>query len=154
MTYEKFIGEYLNKGLLKRQKCNYRGVEKLILRAFKDLKTSKANLDIDEGIAYTVAYLAMLHAGRAFMLLKGFRPADGYQHKTVVEFMLHFLGKEFEIIVARFDEMRKKRNVFTYDVDISISKMEANNALNTAEKFIDLIKEIIKKDSLQTQFKF
>ena len=59
--------------------------------------------------------------------------------------MSHFLGKEFEIIVARFDEMRKKRNIFTYDVDISISKTEANNALNTAEKFVDLIKEIIKK---------
>ena len=52
MTYEKFVGEYLNKGLLKRQKCSYRSVEKLISRASKDLKTSKANLDIDEGIAY------------------------------------------------------------------------------------------------------
>ena len=30
------------------------------------------------------------------MLLKGFRPSDGYQHKTVVEFMFHFLGKEFK----------------------------------------------------------
>ena len=88
------------------------------------------------------------------MLLKGFRPADGYQHKTVVEFMSHFLGKEFEIIVARFDEMRKKRNIFTYGVDISISKTEANNALNTAGKFVDLIKETIKKDSPQVQFKF
>ncbi len=154
MTFEKFIEEYLNKGLLKRQKCNYRAVEKLISRSFKDLKTSKANLDIDEGIAYTVAYLAMLHAGRAFMFLKGFRPTDGYQHKTVVEFMSHFLGKEFEIIVARFDEMRKKRNIFTYDVDISISKTEASNALNTAKKFVDLIKEIIKKDFPPAQFKF
>ena len=50
--------------------------------------------------------------------------------------------------------MRKKRNIFTYDVDISISKTEASNALNTAEKFVDLIKEIIKKDSPQAQFKF
>ena len=111
-------------------------------------------MDIDEGIAYAVAYLAMLHAGRAFMLLKGFRPTDGYQHKTVVEFMSHFLGKEFEIIVARFDEMRKKRNVFTYDVDISISRTEANNALNTAEKFVNLIKNVIRKNSPQVHFKF
>ena len=63
MTYEKFIEDYLNKGLIKRQKSNNQTIEKLILRAFKDIKTSKAALNIDEGIAYTIAYLAMLHAG-------------------------------------------------------------------------------------------
>jgi len=67
-------------------------VEKLVRRAHKDFKTAKANLDIDEGIAYTVAYLAMLHAAGEFFL-KGFRPADGYQHRTVVEFMSYFLSK-------------------------------------------------------------
>lgn len=91
MTYEKFLKECLSKGLLKKQKSDLRTVEKLVRRAHKDLKAAKANLDIDEGIAYTVAYLAMLHAARAFILLKGFRPADGYQHKTVVEFMSYFL---------------------------------------------------------------
>lgn len=154
MTYEKFIKEYLNKGLLKRQKPDFKAIEKLILRAKKDLKTSKANLIIDEGIAYTISYLAMLRAGRAFMLLKGFRPSDGYQHKTVVEFMGYFLGKQFKPIVSRFDKMRKKRNVFTYDVGISISKTEANNALNTAVKFVDLIKENIRKENPQIGLKF
>lgn len=154
MTYEKFIEEYLRKGLLKRQKSTHQTVERLILRARKELKTSKANLTIDEGIAYTIAYLAMLHAGRAFMLLKGFRPSDGYQHKTVVEFMAHSLSKEFKTIVERFDKMRKKRNIFTYDVNISISKTEAENALNTAVKFVNLIEESIRKENPQVQFKF
>jgi len=154
MTYEKFLEEFLAKGLLKKQKSDFRTVEKLLLRAYKDLKTAKANLDIDEGIAYTVAYLAMLHAGRAFILLKGFRPADGYQHKTVVEFMSHFLGKEFKLIVEQFDRMRRKRNIFTYEIDISISKSEAMSALKTAEKFVDLVKEIIQKASPQTELKF
>jgi len=133
MTYENFLEEFLSKGLLRRQKSDLRAVDKLLLRAYKDLKIAKANLDIDEGIAYTVAYLAMLHAGRAFILLKGFRPADGYQHKTVVEFMSHFLGKEFKLIVEQFDRMRRKRNIFTYEIDISISKSEAMSALKTAE---------------------
>jgi hypothetical protein len=60
MTYEKFIREYLSKGFLKRQKSVLGAVEKLLVRSAKDLKTAKANLKIDEGIAYTVAYLAML----------------------------------------------------------------------------------------------
>ena len=122
MNYKRFIEEYLGKGLIKKQKSDFRSAKKLILRAKKDIKTARANLEIDEGIAYTVAYLAMLRAGRALMFLKGFRPADRYQHKTVVEFMSQFLGTEFKPIVERFDKMRRKRNIFTYDVDISISK--------------------------------
>jgi len=154
MTYEKFLEESLSKGLLGKQEADLRAVEKLILRAHKDLKTAKANLDIDEGIAYTVAYLAMLHAARAFILLKGFRPADGYQHKTVVEFMSHFLGREFKVIVEQFDRMRRKRNIFTYEIDISISKSEAPNTLEKAKRFVDLIKGIIQKENPQMGFKF
>jgi uncharacterized protein (UPF0332 family) len=154
MTYEEFLEKSLSDGLLKRQKSDLRAVEKLILRAGKDLKAAKANLDIDEGIAYTVAYLAMLHAARAFLLLKGFRPADGYQHKTVVEFMSHFLGKEFETIVEHFDRMRRKRNIFTYEIDISISKSEASNALDRATTFVNLVKRIIQKENPQMEFNF
>lgn len=154
MTYEKFIEEYLSKGLLKEQKPSFPAVEKLINRSLKDLKAAKANLSIDEGIAYTVAYLAMLHAGRAFMLLKGFRPDDGYQHKTVVEFMAHVLGGECKAIIERFDRMRRKRNIFTYEVDGVISKTEADGAFETAVKFVELIKETIKKENPQAHFKF
>jgi uncharacterized protein (UPF0332 family) len=154
MTYENFIEEYLSKGLLKKQQPSFSAVEKLINRSAKELTAAKANLVIDEGIAYTVAYLAMLHAGRAFMLLKGFRPDDGYQHKTVVEFMSHVLGAEYENIVERFDRMRRKRNIFTYEIDISISKTEADGAFETAVKFVDLIKETVKRESPQAHFKF
>jgi uncharacterized protein (UPF0332 family) len=154
MAYEEFLERSLSDGLLKRQKSDLRAVEKLILRAGKDLKAAKANLDIDEGIAYTVAYLAMLHAARAFLLLKGFRPADGYQHKTVVEFMSHFLGKEFKTIVEQFDRMRRKRNIFTYEIDISISKSEASNALDRATMFVNLVKGIIQKENPQMEFNF
>jgi len=153
MTYEKFLEESLSKGLLRTQKSDLRAVEKLILRAYKDLKTAEANLDIDEGIAYTVAYLAMLHAARAFILLKGFRPADGYQHKTAVEFVSNFFGNEFKVITEQFDRMRRKRNIFTYEIDISISKSEAINALSTAARFVDLIKGIIRKENPQMEFK-
>jgi len=154
MIYEKFVEEYLSKGLLKKQESSFLSVEKLINRSAKELSAAKANLAIDEGIAYTVAYLAMLHAGRAFMLLKGFRPDDGYQHKTVVEFMSYVLGAEYENIVERFDRMRRKRNIFTYEIDISISKTEADGAFETAVKFVDLIKETVKRESPQAHFKF
>jgi hypothetical protein len=46
--------------------------------------------------------------------------------------------------------MRRKRNIFTYEIDVSISKSEAVHALKTAGKFVDLVKEIIQKGSTQT----
>jgi uncharacterized protein (UPF0332 family) len=154
MTYEKYLEESLSKGLLKKQKSDLRAVERMIMPSFKDLEAAKANLVIDEGIAFTVAYLAMLHAARAFMLLKGFRPADGFQHKTAVEFTSYFLGKEFTVLAEQFDRMRRKRNIFTYDVDILISKTEAINALNTATTFVDVMKELVQKENPQLKFKY
>jgi uncharacterized protein (UPF0332 family) len=154
MIYERFIREYLEKGLIKKQKPSINAVSKIIQRSIKDLTTAKANLNIDEAIAYSVAYLGMLRAGRAFMLLKGFRPSDGFQHKTVVDFMDISLGETYKNIVSRFDKMRRKRNIFTYEIDVSITMTEANNALETATQFVDLIKNIIKKENPQSQLKF
>ena len=104
MTYDKFIIEYLAQGLIKKQKSSIVGAEKILARSLKDLKTAKANLKIDEGIAYTVAYLAMLRAGRAFMLLRGFRPSDGYQHKTTVEFIREALGEGMVLLSSVLKE--------------------------------------------------
>ena len=154
MTYEKFIETYIGSGFIKKQRCDYRALEKLILRARKDIKTAKFNLSEDEEVAYTIAYTAMLRAGRALMLLFGFRPADRQQHKTVVEFAGYFLGKEFEALVGHFDKMRKKRNIFTCEANISISKTEAENALSTAIKFVNLIEDTIKKQDPQIRFDF
>ncbi|MCX5815405.1 MAG: hypothetical protein NTX75_04070 [Proteobacteria bacterium] len=103
-----------------KQKTSITDVERLLIRSTKDLKTAKANLEIDEGIAYSVAYLAMLRAGRAFMLLKGFRPSDGYQHKTAVEFVRQVLGNEYSALIKHFDRMRRKRNLFTYEIDVTV----------------------------------
>jgi uncharacterized protein (UPF0332 family) len=151
MTYNQFVKEYLEKGLLTEQKTDFSAIGQLILRAMKDLKTAKANLDIDEGVAYTVAYTGMLRSGRALMLLKGFRPADGFQHKTVVEFTAYFLSDKFKMLADHFDKMRRKRNIFTYEVNIAISRTEADNALNTATQFIDAIKGVIKKENPQIE---
>ena len=154
MTYDKFIGQSLGTGLIQKQKSSIGAVEKLLSRSTKDLVASRANLKIDEGIAYTVAYLAMLRAARGFMLLRGFRPSNGYQHKTVVQFIGEALGKSYAAIIERFDRMRRKRNIFTYEIDVTISHTEAVAALRTAEEFVRLIIEIIKKESPQGNFKF
>jgi len=154
MTFEQFIKDYSGKGLIKPQKTNIRTIENLISRSFKELKIAEANIKIDEGTAFTVAYTAMLHAGRSLMFLKGFRPSDGYQHKTVVDFVSLILGEKYEVLVQRFDKMRRKRNLFTYEVSINISEMEVKNALKSASQFVKTIKDLIEKENPQYKFKF
>ena len=151
---DKFIKEYSQKGLIKSQKLDFQSIENHIARAFKELIAAKANLNIDEGIAYTITYTALLHAGRALMFLKGYRPVDGYQHKTVVEFCSIILGNKYKNLTQHFDRMRRKRNIFIYEVNISISPTEVENALITAKEFVELIKEIITKANPQHKFTF
>lgn len=154
MAFDAFIKKYSQKGLIKKQEVNFKSIENHIARALKEIKISQANLTIDEGNAYTVAYTAILHAGRALMFLKGFRPSNGYQHKTVVEFCTIILGNKYRQLTQHFDRMRRKRNIFTYEVDISISKTEVKNALKTAKKFVQTIKDIAEKANPQYKFKF
>ncbi len=154
MSYEKFIKEYLIKGMIKKQKTNFNALEKLVNRATKELEVAKINLNIDEGTAYTLPYTAMLHAGRAFMLLKGYRPSNGYQHKTVVDFTEIAFGPKYKILIQHFDKMRRKRNLFIYELSISISQTEVKNALKTAKQFVNLTMTTIKEENPQVEFKF
>lgn len=57
------------------EKGNFSGgqITSNLNRAQRDLRTAKANLKIDEEWAYTIAYHAMLRAGRAFMFASGYR---------------------------------------------------------------------------------
>lgn len=154
MPFETFVKEYIRKGLLKKHKTDIKSIEDNVARALKEIKAAQANLAIDEGIAYTVAYTALLHAGRALMFLKGYRPDDGAQHKTVVEFCSIVLGDKYKKLTQHFERMRRKRNRFTYEVDISISHTEVQNALATAKEFVELIKETVAKANPQHKFKF
>ena len=61
------IDAYLKKGLLKRQNVNFKQVEKQIIRAKKDLETAQLVLAPDPEWGATIAYQAMLRAGRALL---------------------------------------------------------------------------------------
>ncbi len=151
MTYKILIQDLLNKGLIKKQELNFDQIKNLLQRAKKDLVVAKHNLVFDEEVAYNYAYLAMLRCGRALMFLHGYRPADGQQHRTVIEFTDIILGKEYKSLINKFDTMRRKRNQFTYEPLLPISKVEAENALKTAGEFVTKIVTLVKKENPQME---
>ena len=145
MPFESF----LKRGLLKKQKPDFQQIEKQIQRAKKDLSTSKTLLGQDAEWAATIAYQAMLRTGRAFIYSNGYLPADGAQHKTVVELTGMLLGKDYLVLVEKFEKLRRKRNLFFYESDPFGSKMDAESALQAATKLIHIIEEVIKRENPQ-----
>ena len=154
MDYKNTVIIMLNQGLIKRQKADFSQIEALLHRAHKDIVAAKANLEIDEEVTYNYAYLSMLRCGRAIMFMKGYRSVDGQQHKTIIELSGEILGEEFKSVIKKFDHMRRKRNQFTYDPFLPVSKIEAENALKTAEEFVNIAMNLIQKENPQLRLGF
>jgi uncharacterized protein (UPF0332 family) len=115
---------YLANGLLKEQFPDFAQIKKQLQRAGRDLETARHLLVQDPQWAATIAYQSMLRAGRALLFAHGVLPADGRQHKTVVEITGKILGVEYEVLVQQFERLRRKRNVFFYDSEESITGTE------------------------------
>lgn len=144
--------DYFNKGLVKQQKPNFEQIAKQLRRALQDLKTAQHTLDFDPEWASTIAYQAMLRAGRASLFANGYLPVDGAQHKTVVELTGKLLGAEYGDLVRQFEKLRKKRNSFFYDSEDTGNKGEAEKALEVAKVLLTKIKTYI--EGLNPQFRF
>ncbi len=88
----------------------------------------------------------MLKASLGFMLSFGVRPRSvpGH-HVTIIEFAGKYLGMQSKNLIAMFDRMRRKRHQAIYDVTGFISKQEALQALETAEKYLAIVRDEIQK---------
>ena len=139
---------------IRKQKAGFVQIEALLKEAILDLEEANKIAQLAERATYLLAYNAMLKAGRALMLMRGFVPDDGAQHKTVVEMTSAILGDQYRTLTDQFETMRRKRNVMTYESGTLLSKSEAQNAFSDA---IGLVKKIFteaKSQNPQLELKF
>jgi len=134
-----------SQGLIERVEPNLGNVKRGLERAQRDLKTARATLEIDEEWAYTIAYHAMLRAGRALMVFLEYRPKGKDQHKTVGEFCSRVLGEEYRTLINKFHRMRQKRHRFVYEVESRISRTEAKDSIESAKRLTEGISRITKQ---------
>ena len=154
MNLKSYLQDLADRGFLKAELIGLDQIKALIINAEKNFSAAKKNLNIDEETSYTMAYLAMLKVARALIFLQGFRPDDGQQHKTTIDVAGKILGPDFNNLINRFDRMRRKRNEFTYDPLLPLSKTETENALKTAEEFFKIVKNhFAESNSQKTLFK-
>ena len=144
---------YLKKGLLKKQRPNWKQIEGQIRLAEKDLKTAEPVLRIDASWSATMIYQALLRAGRALLMSNGVLPADGRQHKTVVDLTGKILGREFSDSINAFEKMRKKRNQFFYESIQSTTRTEVRNAFKVSKVILQRIKEALQDENPQLKLK-
>lgn len=121
-------------------------VKKTLLLAERDIKTAKNVFeDKDYDWCLAIAYNAMLQAGRALMFSEGYRPKGQYKHVAVIEFVKSRFKEFAEQMLFIFNKTRKKRHIAVYEQADIVSKEEARNVLNWAEKFVKKTKEILEK---------
>lgn len=141
-------------GKIRKQKAGFVQIEALLKEAVLGLEEAKKIAHLAERATYLLAYNAMLKAGRALMLLKGYVPDDGAQHKTVVEMTSAILSDPYRELTEKFETVRRKRNEMTYESGTLLSKSEAQKAFSDA---ITLVKKIFteaKAQNPQLELKF
>jgi uncharacterized protein (UPF0332 family) len=122
---------------LKSQPVDWKQVDRYLAAATKKLATAKKVLPIDDEAAFQLAYEAMLKGSLGLMLSHGFRPrSTPGHHMAIIEFAEKQLGAPSHRLVALFDRMRRKRNQALYDATGLITRTEAEQALDTAAKYL------------------
>jgi len=139
MSYERWLKDRL----IKKQAPDHDQITKQLSRASKDLRTAEALSSIDRIWSFTIAYHAMIRAGRAFMFAKGYLPTTLNPHKTIVEFTREALGAHYGDLILRFDRMRRKRHDFIYESANHTTEREALAAIETAQDLIRRIRECL-----------
>lgn len=141
-------------GKIAKQAAGMVQIKALLKEAIIDLGEAKKTLHLADRATYILAYNAMLKAGRAFLLMKGYRPVDGAQHKTVVETTGAFLGNKYIDLINHFETMRRKRNEMTYGAGVLLSPSEAEQALTDASTLVKKILTEAKSRDPQLELEF
>ena len=127
-------------GLIRPLAVDPSRVRDVLAIAHRDLGVSCNLLASNSDWAFTIAYNAVLQAGRALMFAKGYRPEGSNQHVSVIRFCGEFLSPDQS---QWFERMRRKRHKSVYDSAGSISEREAEQAVKKAEEIVQAIEEII-----------
>ena len=93
---DKVIGKLEKEGKIRKQKVGIVQIEALLRQAILDMTEAKKVLNIADRATYLLAYMAILKAGRALLLLNGYVPDDGAQHKTIVDVTTAILGDKYK----------------------------------------------------------
>lgn len=149
---ENLLKELLKNSKLKKQATDINYLNGLLSAAHHNFSAAKYNFNGEfMDTSFKSTYDGILQISRVILLLNGYRPDDGEQHKTTFLIAGAFLGKEFEESIAKIDRYRIKRNNAIYQPIDFISKSEASGILESARDFWFIAKKYLKENNKQLE---
>ena len=94
---------------------------------------------------FATAYNAVLQLGKMIVACAGYRVVGPGHHLTTFEAVEIAMGSSISALVTYFDTCRRKRNQVDYDRVNAATDTEAQELLNKAEEFRDLVEKWIRK---------
>ena len=126
---------------LKPHNVDWDQIERFLGSAEKKLASAKRILAFDEETCLQQAYEAMLKASLGFMFSHGFRArSQPGHHIAIIDFVRVRIDKKHAGLLAMFDRLRRKRNMALYDDTGSVSRQDAERALETAREYLRIVR--------------
>ena len=98
-------------------------------------------LAFDEEACLQQAYEAMLKASLGLMFSHGFRArSQPGHHIAIIEFARSHLDRKHAGLLIMFDRLRRKRNVALYDDTGFVSRRDAEQALESAGEYLNVLR--------------
>jgi len=136
-------------GKLRRQRAEIDYLNALLDAARRNFEAALLLRGKVEEAAFKLFYDGLLQISRVVVMLNGFRPDDGEQHKTTFLAAGELLGPEFEELIGKIQKMRIKRNISVYDPKGLIGKSEAEAIYKTAKIFWKKVRLYLEKANPQ-----
>ena len=126
---------------LKPHNVDWAQIERFLASADRKLASAHKILAFDEEACLQQAYEAMLKASLGFMFSHGFRArSQPGHHIAIIEFVRARIDAKHAGLLTLFDRLRRKRNMALYDDTGFVSHHEAEESLESARNFIDVIR--------------
>lgn len=152
MNLKSLLDRLRKEGKVKKQETDVHHLDGLLNAAHNNFLAAKYNLDGGFwDTAFKSAYDGLLQISRVVLLLNGYRPVDGEQHKTTFTVAGAILGDDFTDLIERIDRYRIKRNNVIYQPIDFISEGEAVGILESAGEYWSKVKKYLKAENKQLE---
>jgi uncharacterized protein (UPF0332 family) len=120
-------------------------IDRFLVSADKKLASARKILAFDEEACLQQAYEAMLKASLGLMFSHGFRArSQPGHHIAIIDFVRSRIDKKHTGLLVVLDRLRRKRNMALYDDSGFVSHHEAEQSLESAADYLNVIRDDIK----------
>lgn len=135
MILKSLLNRLIREGKLRKQETDIAYLQNLLDASKRNFDAASLIKGKFDDAAFKLFYDGLLQLGRVILLLNGFRPVDGEQHKTTFKVAGEFLGKDFADLINKIQRYRIKRNDCIYDPKTLISRLETEAIHKTVQEF-------------------